>query len=1426
MENLESRTLLSALAWSPGTSLPIGRADAAVLNISYGAGILLVGGTTASGSDTAALLLDPTTNTWVSAAAIDQGRAGGAIGETGTRGPLIDGTGDGTVFKYTGDIFIYGGAEQGTPTRTAINYDPANVANQVSAPSMNAARFAFASATDPSSGALYAIGGMGSANRVLASAEVYSPSADSWSPVAPLPQALYGAAGVPDGGGHIFVFGGDNAAGAPVPTVYRYTIATNRWDAVANMPLAVSYAAAVKAPDDRIYVLGGLSATGAQANVESFDPANNTWTAETPLPAPVYGAAAVTDAQNNIQVIGGHDSTGTPVTTVSVGSDITPAQATHLAILQGIPSGTILNQNQQMTVVVEDANGNIVGTSGTLITLATSTSFGSGSWLGNTQAFTVGGEAFFSGSFFFGGNTGVAGMEFSATGLTGAGQTFAVGTTQVIPSVLATGGTFGYDGSAHPGSAVALAAGGTPVAGSFTFTYNGSPQPPTVPGTYSVVASFTSNDPAYGNAIGNTSITINPATPTVVFSGGAFALDGLPHSATAAALGVDYLTPVAGALTFTYNGSPTPPSAAGTYSVLAAFTSSDPSYTNATGAGTITIGASAALPTLTVFGGTDTYDGSTHAATATAVASDGVTPVAGAFTYTYNGSPTPPSAPGVYAVLANFTSGDPAYASSIASGTLAIDGAVSTVTVTGGTFAYDAAAHVATATAVGVDGVTPLDGAFSFTYNGGPVPPSAPGTYAVVATFVPIDPSYSAASGYATLSIHADHIAPTLLVTGGTFTFDGTAHAPASAIAVGTDGLAPVNGSFTFTYNGSLATPSNAGSYDVLATFSSADPNYSGGTTSATMVINPAAPTVKAVGGTITWDGNPHPAIATAVGVDGATPVAGTFAITYNGAATAPVNPGAYAVVATFTSSDPNYTGGSASATLTIPDPTIPTGVTAVGSSTTSITVSWNPVGEPAGGTPTYSVSERIYHPGHGHSGRGGGYTPPYYSYTLEASGLTTTSYTVTGVSGPAIHTYVVVSVDNGITSAQSALVSAAPLYAPAISGFLLSGAVWSGSTPLNVTVGQTVTLSFASSGNAAPTFALVNGPATMSVNPTTGAITYTATPGDLGALTANFSATNSVGTATASLLIHVFAVSNTINSVAGIANTITIQPDANGVDDDVWVNVPTTGTPTQLADRSQPITVNSGGLTDTLVLSASGASPLGPMLILNGNYSTGNVTIPAGSTVRMVGNQNQALFSTGLSIANGGVLDMEGNDLVLQYSSSSPIDTVSAYIRDGQIGAGPMIVSTIPALAWPTTIGVVDNNTIHQTTWDGQTVSDGSNFNQILTKRTLLGDANLDGKVDQSDYLDIIANMGRVGATYFQGDLDGDGVVTANDLAIVSANLGAGASPAAGPLLPATSPATANAAPAARTASAARPKQPTLHHKRPKILHRVAKHM
>jgi hypothetical protein len=154
------------------------------------------------------------------------------------------------------------------------------------------------------------------------------------------------------------------------------------------------------------------------------------------------------------------------------------------------------------------------------------------------------------------------------------------------------------------------------------------------------------------------------------------------------------------------------------------------------------------------------------------------------------------------------------------------------------------------------------------------------------------------------------------------------------------------------------------------------------------------------------------------------------------------------------------------------------------------------------------------------------------------------------------------------------------------------------------------------------------------------------------------------------------------------------------------------------------------------------------------------------------------AIFAKGLTIGGTGVslgkLDLADSDLVLGHSGSSPYESVRPWLLAGMV-AGRGIFSSTGSVSSPTVLGLADNAMIRQITWDGRTVSDGVNFKQLLTKRTLFGDANLDGRVDEHDELTILTNMGRVGATYFEGDVNYGGAVTLDDLAIVQANLGAG---------------------------------------------------
>jgi hypothetical protein len=152
---------------------------------------------------------------------------------------------------------------------------------------------------------------------------------------------------------------------------------------------------------------------------------------------------------------------------------------------------------------------------------------------------------------------------------------------------------------------------------------------------------------------------------------------------------------------------------------------------------------------------------------------------------------------------------------------------------------------------------------------------------------------------------------PTVDVTGGTFTFDGKPHAATGSV-LGINDV--VLGSPTFTYNGSSTPPTNAATYTVVASFAG-NANYEPTSKSTTLVINKATPTVNVTGGTFTFDGKPHAATGSVLGINGAPLGSPTF--TYNGSSTPPTNAATYTVVASF-AGNANYNAVSKSTTLVI----------------------------------------------------------------------------------------------------------------------------------------------------------------------------------------------------------------------------------------------------------------------------------------------------------------------------------------------------------------------------------------------------------------------------------------------------------------------------------------------------------------------------
>jgi len=214
-----------------------------------------------------------------------------------------------------------------------------------------------------------------------------------------------------------------------------------------------------------------------------------------------------------------------------------------------------------------------------------------------------------------------------------------------------------------------------------------------------------------------------------------------------------------------------------------------------------------------------------------------------------------------------------------------------------------------------------------------------------------------------------------------------------------------------------------------------------------------------------------------------------------------------------------------------------------------------------------------------------------------------------------------------------------------------------------------------------------------------------------------------------------------------------------------------------------------TGGIAGTASLSKSGSRTLtldmvntysggttvsaGKLIVaVTGALPDGNVTV-TGGTLQLGTNTGLAQM-TSLTVSGAGVFDVNNNHVIITYGSSDPITTIAGDIKSGyNDGAwnGPGIISS--AALTPTNrllygVGYADGA-------DG--VVAGLSSGQIEVKYTLLGDANLDGLVNGSDFNILAANFNQSITGWDQGDFNYDGLVNASDFNDLAANFNQGVS-------------------------------------------------
>ncbi|HEY7170426.1 MAG TPA: Ig-like domain repeat protein [Vicinamibacterales bacterium] len=459
-----------------------------------------------------------------------------------------------------------------------------------------------------------------------------------------------------------------------------------------------------------------------------------------------------------------------------------------------------------------------------------------------------------------------------------------------------TGGTFTYDKQPHPGSAAATGVLGEPLS-PIQLLYDGtSSGAPVDAGAHTVRASFAGSANYAATQAVPVALTINKAVPVVEFGTSPVFYTASPHDATVTVRGIggDELYPYV----VLYDGSSTRPTQAGSYALHVQYNGSA-NYEAVTGDGTFVINRTTPIMSMAVDNAT--YDGQPHGGSAAVAGYTGepLTPVV----ITYNGSTTVPVNAGVYTVEARYD-GSTNYTPISRTMTLTISQAVPYVRwfPGPGTIVYGTALGAAQLSAT-----ASVPGSFAYTPPAGSV--LNVGSYQLTAAFTPADPlNYTTASISATLSV--SKVSPTISVTGGSFTFDGTAHvATGSVTGIGGAPLGPL----TFTYNGGSSAPVNAGTYTVVASFAG-DADYSAVSSSAMITIAKASPALSWPAPAATYYGAPLglSQLNATVNVPGALSYSPTFG------AVLPAGAGRVLTV-TFTPADSaNYNTASASATINV----------------------------------------------------------------------------------------------------------------------------------------------------------------------------------------------------------------------------------------------------------------------------------------------------------------------------------------------------------------------------------------------------------------------------------------------------------------------------------------------------------------------------